>query len=90
MSQTTGTNSDVARAPKRSTATPDNTERLIKTVFLKELTGVPWLVGNRIEGKDSTQQPLRMTRSRVSVIVEGPQGVVEVPDAMIRAILYEK
>ena len=88
MSAMTGLTLESAPAPKRSTATVASTGQQPKILYLREITGVNWLQGNRIECRDSLNRPITMTRQRVSVLVEGPGGVVEIPDAMIRAIGY--
>ena len=89
MSQTTGSGSEKPAVQKPSTDTGGNTGRPVKALRLVALPGVSWLLGDRIEGLDSKRQPLKMTRLRISVLIEGPQGVCEIPDGMIRAIEYE-
>ena len=83
-------NSSDTIAPKRSTAQDSSTGKRISTLYLREILGVPWLQGMKLEGKDSSQRPITMTRQRVSVLIEGDKGAAEVPDAMIKAIEYAK
>lgn len=88
MQATTGTASSSKPAPSQSTDTLGNTGRAVKVLRVRELLGVPWIMGVTIDGKDSTQRPMRMTRLRVSVLIEGQAGSCEVPDAMIKSIEY--
>ena len=88
MSPTIGTTSSKSTESTPDTAIPGSIGSPVKRLQLREMTGVPWLVGNRIEKVDSKQQALRMIRQRISVLVEGREGVVEIPDSMIKAIEY--
>ncbi len=90
MSQMTTTNSSKPNGPQSSTGTQGSTGRAVKSLRLRELSGVPWLLGVLIEGKDSLQRPLTMTRQRMSVLIEGQLGACEIPDAMIKSIEYVK
>lgn len=89
MSQTIGSSSASKPAPTPSTATQGNTGREVKVLRIRELTGVSWLLGTRLEaGKEMAPPDLRMIRQRISVVLECSKGAVEIPDAMIKSIEY--